>query len=117
MGPKQGFLNLLKNSIINFYWICSIMKIYLIYCVPVQMQNLGKFLFLRYVPKCSQPMRLQGFLINHIFRTNHQNSLIFFLLIQIHIKFWVGMNRNGYGQFGHRTLKLTVSREQIDRTN
>ena len=26
MGQKQGFLNLLKD-VINFYWICSIMKI------------------------------------------------------------------------------------------
>ena len=34
MGPKQGFLNLLKNFVINFYWICCcIMKIYIIYSV------------------------------------------------------------------------------------
>ena len=32
VGQKQGLLNLLKNLGINFYWICSIMKIYLIGC-------------------------------------------------------------------------------------
>ena len=28
-APKQGFLNLLKNLVINIYWICSIMKTYI----------------------------------------------------------------------------------------
>ena len=36
------------------------MKIYVIFCVPAQIPNMGKFLFLRYGPKCSQPIRLQG---------------------------------------------------------
>ena len=43
MGPKYGFLNLLENLVINFYWICSIMKIYIICCVPAQISYLGKF--------------------------------------------------------------------------
>ena len=30
MGQKQDFLNLLKNLVINFYWICSVMKTYVI---------------------------------------------------------------------------------------
>ena len=66
-GPKTFFFfNLLKNFVINFYWICSVIKIYFICCVPVQIPYLGKFLFLRYRPKCSEPIRLQDFLINHI---------------------------------------------------
>ena len=77
LSQKQDFLNLLKYLVINFYWICSIMKIYIICCVPAQIPYLGKFLFLRYGPKCSQPIRLQDFLINHISRTNQWNSLIF----------------------------------------
>ena len=48
MGQKQGFLNILKNFVINFYWICSIMKIYIICCVPAQIPNWEKFWFLRY---------------------------------------------------------------------
>ena len=85
MGQKNSFFNLLENLVINFYWIWSIMEIYIICCVPAQIPYLGKFLFLRYGPKCSQPIRLQDFLINHISRTNQWNSLIFCMLIQIYI--------------------------------
>ena len=46
MRQKQGFLNLLNNLVINFYWICSIMKIYIICCVPGQIPYLGNFLSL-----------------------------------------------------------------------
>ena len=60
-SPKTGFLNLQKNLVINFPRICSIMKIYIIYCVPVQIFYLRKMLFLRYRPKCSQPFKLQDF--------------------------------------------------------
>ena len=123
MGQKLGFFHLLENLVINFYWIWSIMKIYIICCVPAQIPYLGKFLFLRYGPKCSQPIRLQDFLINHISRTNQWNSLIFCMLIQIHINqklsqnFWMGMVRNGYCQSGHGTLKLAVLQEWIDGMN
>ena len=51
MGQKQGFFNLLKNLVINFYCIYSIMKMYIMYCVHAQIPYLGKFLFLRYGPK------------------------------------------------------------------
>ena len=44
---------------------------------------MGKFFFLRYTPKCSQPIRLQVFLISHISRTNQWNSLLLCKLIQI----------------------------------
>ena len=87
MVQKQGFFNLLENLVINFYWIWSIMEIYIICCVPAQIPYLEKFLFLRYGPKCSQPIRLQDFLINHISRINWWNSLIFCLLIQIYINY------------------------------
>ena len=53
-GQKQGLFNLLKNLVVNFYWICSIVKIYIISCVPAQIPYLGKFVFLRYGPKCSK---------------------------------------------------------------
>ena len=82
--PITGFLNILKNFVIYFYWICSIMKMNVICYVPAQIPYLGKFWFLRYEPKCSQPIRLQDFLINHISRINWWNSLIFCLLIQIY---------------------------------
>ena len=44
------------------------MEIYIICCVHAQIPFLGQFLFLKYGPKCSQPIRLQDFLINHISR-------------------------------------------------
>ena len=87
MGLKQGFFNLMENLVINFYWIWYIMEIYIICCVPAQIPYLEKFLFLRNGPKCSQPIRLQDFLINVISRINWWNSLIFCLLIQIYINY------------------------------
>ena len=123
MGQKMGFLNILKNFVITFCWICSIMKIYIIYYLPEQIPYLGKLWFPRYGPKCSQPIRLQDVLIEHIFRTNQWNSLIFFIVIKIHInqswskKFWMGMARNGCDQSDHETLKLVVSQEWIDGMN
>ena len=56
--PKTRFFNLLENLVISFYWIWSIMKIHIIFCVPAQIPYLGKCLFLRYGPKCCQPIRL-----------------------------------------------------------
>ena len=56
-GPKQFFFTLNKNRSL----ICSIMKIYHICCVSVQIFYLGKMLFMRYRPKYSQPFRLQDF--------------------------------------------------------
>ena len=51
-------------------YICSIMKFCIICCVPAQIPYLRKLLFLKYWPKCSQPIRLQDFLINDISRKN-----------------------------------------------
>ena len=38
-GPKQSVFNLLKNLVVKFYWICSIMKIYIIPSVPAGFFN------------------------------------------------------------------------------
>ena len=111
---KLSFLNLLKNLInfINFYWISSVMKIYVICCAPAQIPYLGRFLFLRYRPICFQPTRLQDFLINHISRKNQSNSLFFLHVITNPHKcwskhFWVGIVKTFYGQSSHGTLKVT----------
>ena len=42
MGQKQGLLNLLKNIVINFFWILSIKKFYNIYCIYYTNPILGK---------------------------------------------------------------------------
>ena len=56
--PNTDFVfNLLKNVVINFYWIYSVKKIYLL----CSCTNPGKILFQIYGPKYSQPIRLQDF--------------------------------------------------------
>ena len=60
-GPKIDFLNLKKNLVINFHWICSIMNIFIICCVPAQNLYLGKIFFLRCRPKYSQPIKMHNF--------------------------------------------------------
>ena len=57
-AKNRGFFNLKENLGINFPLICSVMKIYIICCVLVQIFYLGKMLFLRYRPKSSQPFTL-----------------------------------------------------------
>ena len=118
MGQKQGFLNLLKNLGINFFWIGSIMKIYISYFLA-QIPYLGTFLSLRYGPTYFQPINLQDFLINSISRANQWNRLTFCMLIQIDTNYkliknvLVGMVKYGFDQSCHRILKLTVSQEWI----
>ena len=109
IGPKIGqnsiFLNLKRNY--------SVMKISIICCVFAQILYLRKTLFPRYRPKCSQPIRLQDFLINYFSRTNWWNSLVFCMLIQIHESwiwklieiFCLGMVKNRCGKSGLRTLE------------
>ena len=90
-------------------------------CVPAQIPYLEKYLFLRYGPKCSQSIRLQDFLINLISRTNQWNFL--HVDTNSHIKSWSKnfragiMVRDGYGQPGHRTLKLALSQKWVDGMN
>ena len=54
-----SFLSFKKTLVYNFHWICSIMKIYIICSVPVQILYLGKIFSLRFRPKWSQPIRFQ----------------------------------------------------------
>ena len=66
-----------------FFWICSVMKVFSICCVSVQILYLGKIWFVRYRPKCAQPVRLCPFDFSHFYGTNSKNSLIFCMLTQI----------------------------------
>ena len=64
-----------------------------------KLRVLGKIWFLRYGPKCCQPIRLQDFLINCISRTKWWKGLIFCMLIQVHGK-WKLIEKywGGHGQ-------------------
>ena len=74
-AKNRNFWIYWKKLVISFYLICSLMQIYIIFCVPAQNPYLGKFLFLR----------LQDFKKFLTSKTNQWNSLIFRMLIQIHI--------------------------------
>ena len=52
---------LLENLVINFSWIWSIMKVYIVSYILAQILYLRKIWFLRYGQKCSWPIRLQDF--------------------------------------------------------
>ena len=72
---------------------------------------LEKLLFLRYVLKSSQPIRFQDFLINHISRTNHWNSLFFCMLIQIDINLLIKKCLGGH------VASLVMELQNISRMN
>ena len=60
-APKFGTLTKYGSKTdFEFYWICSVMKSYIICCVPAQIPYLGK-IFPRYRPNCSQPIRLHDY--------------------------------------------------------
>ena len=75
------------------------------WCVPVQIPYLAKYLFQRYGPKCSQPIRLQYFIINHISRMSEWNSLMFYMYVDINSHnlkidfFWGGLGLWREGSF------------------
>ena len=112
IGQKQGVLNLLKNVIITFYWICSIICSDIVLCV-IKFILCAVFQQKTHIWKnfcswdMSQSVLSQSdcwiFWINHISRTNKWNSLIFCVLMQIQItqklikNFLMGMVRNGCG--------------------
>ena len=99
-GSKTGLFKSSKK----LAWICFIMKIYIICCIPPQLPYLWKFLFLRYRPKCFQPDFLhvdtnsQKLKVNWkkqpiysldsktdcVWRMNSCNSWFFCMLVQIH---------------------------------
>ena len=119
MDQKQCFLNLLKNLVINFYWVCPIIKICISWRVPAQISYLEKFWFLRCGPKCSQPIRLQDFLIDHISRRHNWIFLPDYLLFDTSsLKLKADQKLFGLawpemGVASHATLTLTVSQEWI----
>ena len=94
--PKIGFLEFIEKFghefILNLFYNENIID-----CVPAQILHLGKVCSwdMGWL-KCSQPIRLQDFIINHIAKTSQWNCQMFCILIQVHINvdqkiFWIGM--------------------------
>ena len=75
-GSKIGFFGF-KEKFRHKFSLNLFYNKNLCFWVPAQIPYLGKTLFLRYRPNCSQPIRLQDFQINYFSRTNRWNSLIF----------------------------------------
>ena len=88
--------------------------------MPAQVPYLGKILFLRYRPKCSQPIRLQDFQMNYFSRINRSNSLIFFhgdtnsQKLKDGGKFLVGHGQKIDVANWSRDCKFTISQERRD---
>ena len=73
MGQKWAknrvFLNILKNLVINLYWIWSIMKMYIICYAPAQIPYLGKILVPEMWAKMFSVNQIAGF-FNHSYLWN-----------------------------------------------
>ena len=101
------FLNLFENLVIYFFWIWSMKEVYIIWCILVQILDLRKIWFLKFRPKCSQPIRFQDFQIDYISRAEWWKNLV---EINSWLKnIWLGMARSECGHSGLKTLKLAVS--------
>ena len=60
-GPKTGFFEFIENFVINFYGICSIIKIYIICCVPCTNSLFGKILVPEIWAKMFSANQIAGF--------------------------------------------------------
>ena len=118
-GPKTGFFEFIEKF--GDWFLLNFLYYEILYYLLFSCTNtiFGKILFLGYRPKCSQPIRLQDFLIRYISRINQWNSLIFCMLIQTHClwaqkltvsnDFRVSMVKNGWVNLVYETLKSPVS--------
>ena len=95
------------------------MKVYIIYCVSTQIPYLEVFLFLRYRPKFSQQIKLQGFLINHIYFQNKSMKQPDFLLVDTDSKVIVDPNISGWtwSEIGEANLATGLKNDCISRMN
>ena len=83
MGQKQGFSNLLKNLVINFYYLFYNENLYYLLCSCTNPIFWKIFVF-EIRDKMFSVNQIAGFYNQPISRTNQWNSLIFCVLIQIH---------------------------------
>ena len=96
--------------LINFHWICFIMKIFIVCYVPAQILYLGELLFLRYEMLLANPI---AWFLNELFL---QSKLIKQPHLACSYKLTC-MVKNGYGQYGLWTLKFTLPQEWTDGIN
>ena len=118
-GPKQGFLNLLENLFIIFFWIWSIKKVYINCCILAQILYLGKIWF----GNALRQSNCRIFKLNISLKQNDEKAWFFACWYRyMEIKNWlrnirVGVVKNGCVHSGPRTLKLALSQEGVNRIN
>ena len=93
---KQGFLNLFRNFVINFYWICSIMKTFAVFLYKPQIWEKLKL-------TVSQEW-IDG--MNWYFACWCK-----FTLKSYFNDFWMGVVRNGCGHLVHEPRNSAVTKE------
>ena len=112
MSPKQSFSNLLKNLVINFYWICSIMNIYI--CCSCTNSIFGKI----FVPEIWAKMFSANQIAEYFNQTYLQHKSVICPDI-LHVDTnshklslskhsWVGTIKNGCGQSSYGTLYIVL---------
>ena len=120
---KWGFFNLLENLVIIFFWIWSVMKIYIICCIPAKIPYLGKTFFLRYEPNSFRQSDYRIFKSTISLRRSDEEvwfSACWYRFMEI--RSWlknigVGMVKSGSGHFVLRTLILAVCQGEINGIN
>ena len=117
MGQKQGFLTLLENLDINFFWIRSIKKLYNICYILAQIPYLGKSGSWDMDQNALDQSDCSIFKLTISPEQNDEKAWFFaYWCIFIETKSWlknigVGMVKDGCGHSGLRTLKLAVPQE------
>ena len=119
---KIRFFNLKKKLVINFHWICSIIKMF-IFCVPAQILYLGKsfsrdlgqnalsqsdcMIFKWTIsPEQLEQIWCQDSKSYSISGMNRWNELIFCILLQIHANWKVIENFRGW--YGRKWVWLVM---------
>ena len=105
-GPKIGFLDLLGNLVINFFWIWSVKKAHIIFCILALIPYLGNLV----LEIQAKMLRAQSDC--RISRTQRWKSLIFCMLIQINgnqkliEKYWGGLGQKWVWSLRSKDTKI-----------
>ena len=82
--PDRVFWMYRKIQLLIFWWILSIMKVYINCCILEQISYFAKIWFLRHRPECSRPIILLDFQFNYISRIDWWKKPDFLQVVHIH---------------------------------
>ena len=83
-GMKTGFFEFIEYFVINFYWICLIVNIYIICCFSAQILYLGKFFIPEIYTKICSANKTGGF-FNQPYLQNKSMKLPDFLHVDTNL--------------------------------